>query len=92
MANHVFIDCTVAPGMFGSEYGVEVDTVAGEKVSFFVDRATITPNGSPQTGFLRVSQFSRKGGVARVLLPCEAFETGSRWVDVSTKLLHTHIA
>ena len=76
------VACMLGEGMFDNEYAVEIDLVDGQKVSLFADRALVVPRESSNNGYLKVSVVKEDGQVWTILLPSEAFETGSRWVQV----------
>jgi len=74
----VQIKCEIAEGMFAGEFAATIHGVDGN-VSLFVDEVLV----SQDRRWLRVTQVGDANGHTRVLLPSEAFETGSRWVDLS---------
>lgn len=80
-----WIPCSVSPGMFDSEVAAEINLAGGRKVSFFVDRSLIRlSSASAARGHLRVTVVKNgtHSGTRTVLLPCEAFENGSRWAQI----------
>ncbi|MGD0410948.1 MAG: hypothetical protein ABSC18_04535 [Verrucomicrobiota bacterium] len=77
----VLIPCKVQPGMFESEYAVEIQD-GPAKISLFADKSLVQERGD--SFFLEVYLVPANGeATARtVLLPTESFETGSRWLTV----------
>jgi hypothetical protein len=87
-AEFVRIPCSISKGMFGNEYAVEIELADGGKVSFFADKDIINNIDSTHTrGYIKVMSVGDQNGVKKVLLPCEAFESGSRWADVDENAL-----
>jgi hypothetical protein len=78
--NAGWLDCTIEPGMFPSEYAVEIDTADTGRVSLFAstDRVVVGPDG-PR---LKVDVLSDDSEQALIRLPDYAFEVGSRIVQV----------
>jgi hypothetical protein len=81
--NYFWIPVNVFPGMFSSEYSVELNLIDGKKVSFFADKSLIREQaGNKYT--LRVVLINRDAdkNMEDVMLPYETFETSSRWVTI----------
>jgi hypothetical protein len=76
------VACTLSEGMFENEYAVQIDLIDGKKVSLFADADLVKINGSKETGYLIVNIVKDESPAPTILLPSEAFETGSRWVQV----------
>lgn len=68
--------------MFGDEYAVEISLRDGRIVSFFADSSLVQTNGTQESGYVRVSVIEDNGSVSKVLLPSEAFESGTRWAEI----------
>ena len=80
------LPCTVGAGMFSSEVAVELKD--NEKtVSLFVSKELVVHRNGRD--FLRVTVVGPNGkpNYKTVLLPDEAFETGSRWLSVPEQIL-----
>ena len=77
-----WVAASVSPGMFDSEYAVELALANGSEVSFFVDKSLIVERGGKF--FLKVAKLTSASTPDKdlVLLPVETFETFSRWVEV----------
>ena len=77
----VLIPCKVQPGMFESEYAVEIQD-GPAKISLFADKSLVQERGN--SFFLEVYLVPTNGEATErtVLLPTESFETGSRWLTV----------
>jgi hypothetical protein len=78
----VRIPCSLSQGMFDNEYAVELTLSDGRIVSFFADKGLVQTNGTKLSGFIRVSVVGEAAGQSKILLPSEAFESGSRWIEV----------
>lgn len=76
------IPCNLSQGMFGNEYAVEVELSDGKIVSFFADKGLVETNDSKESGYIKVSVVLCGEGTSKILLPSEAFESGTRWVEV----------
>lgn len=81
----VLIDCSTSEGMFDTEVAVAIDTVDGP-VSLFADKGLVENAG--QGHRLRAYTGEVQAEATRVLLPTEAFETGSRWILVLNNRIH----
>jgi hypothetical protein len=68
--------------MFDNEYAVELTLIGGKTVSFFADKYLVKANGAKDSGFIKVGVVGEKAGQSKILLPSEAFESGSRWIEV----------
>jgi hypothetical protein len=77
----VLIPCKVQPGMFESEYAVELQD-GPARISLFADKSLVRERGD--SFFLEVYLVPANGEASErtVLLPTESFETGSRWLKV----------
>lgn len=81
-----WIPARVSSGMFSSEYAISVQTADGHDVSFFADKSLVKEQGNDSFVVkVTVVQVDPTKHKKRVLLPTEAFETSSRWVEVKTK-------
>jgi len=69
-------------GAFSSEYAVSVKCFDGKEVSLFADKTQVKIDGNKS--FLRATLVNTDSSHNKktVLLPTEAFETSSRWVDI----------
>ena len=76
----VWIPIETSTGMFSSEYMASLRTADGSQVSFFVDKSKVQE--SPHGNKLEVTLVSTSAERNTVLLPTEAFETSSRWVEL----------
>ena len=88
--NKAMVKCETDEGMFSNEKAVTLQSDGG-KVSLFADNDLITERKG--VSYLRVTNLSAKGTerLTRVLLPSEAFEKGTRWIDVSSDLVEENI-
>jgi len=68
--------------MFANEYAVSITLISGEVVTLFADQKLISKNGSQIDAYLNVNVVKSASGEPVVLLPTEALETGSRWIQV----------
>jgi len=74
-----YIECTVYPGMLGSEYGVEIE-VRGTTFSLFADKADVQVVGNvPGKGWLRV--LIQDEGANLISLPADTLEQGRRFLE-----------
>jgi hypothetical protein len=76
------IACSLSNGMFRNEYAVEIVIKGGKTCSFFVDKELVLLNGSESTGYIKASIIKDEGSDYTVLLPKEALEEGTRWVQI----------
>jgi hypothetical protein len=76
------IPCDLSQGMFDNEYAVELTVSGGKVVSFFADKCLVKTNGTTAHGLIKVGVAGEVAGQSKILLPSEAFESGSRWVEV----------
>ena len=85
-SRRVWIPCTIAEGMFSSEAAVEIQ-FDDKSVSLFADRSLIKKiKGKPHIQVILVGE-NGKPHQKTVLLPSEAFQTGSRWLSINERLL-----
>jgi hypothetical protein len=77
--------CKLSEGMFAGEWAVKVVSSQGQTVSLFASDTLISKNGSAGEGYLKVGVVSTSKSTSQVLLPVEAFETGSRWITVNRR-------
>jgi hypothetical protein len=82
MSSIIKVACTLSDGMFSNEYAVEISTKGGKVASFFLDKEFVLINGSKNTGHIRANLIKDEGSDCTVLLPKEAIEEGTRWVQV----------
>jgi hypothetical protein len=87
MASSKLLPCSVGDGMFSTEVAVELQTDSSKIVSLFVDKSLVVEKDGQF--FLRVTVVGDNGKPDHqtVLLPSEAFETGSRWLSVRESVL-----
>ena len=83
--NYALIPCEVSPGLFTNEQAVTIRLANGKTITLFADKTLIQDKDSKT--YLKVTKIdsgsrSKKSGKV-VLLPTEAFESGSRWLHVS---------
>lgn len=80
-----WITVTTSSGMFSSEYAVSLRLADGRDVSFFADRDLVKKTDGKS--LLKVTLVNSDPGHHKelVLLPTEALETSSRWVEVPTE-------
>lgn len=71
-------------GAFDSEYAVQIHSFDGREVSLFTDKQNVESSADGKS-FMKVYVLTSKPseGKERLLLPSEAFETSSRWLDVN---------
>lgn len=78
--NNHYIPVKIGPGMFSSEFSVEIKLIDGKIISLFADKCLIKEfDGVPM---LKVCLIKSEDDRKTVLLPSEAFETGSRWAEL----------
>ena len=78
-----WIPVETSDGAFTSEYAISIKCFDGQEVSLFADKAQVKTEGNQS--YLSVTKVDSDpmNHKQTVLLPTEAFETGSRWVDLS---------
>ena len=76
------LHCFLSNGMFQNEYAVEITVIGGKTASFFMDKELVFRNGSSHTGFIKTCIVKENTQDFTVLLPKEALEQGTRWVQV----------
>jgi hypothetical protein len=76
------IACTLSDGMFHNEYAVEIAISGGKTASFFMDKELVILNGSKRSGYIKANVIKKGPIDCAVLLPKEAIEEGTRWVNV----------
>ena len=72
--------------MFSTESKVSVSTYAHTNVSLYVDKQLLKKNDDRTYLSVFVGEDKFQGS-RDVLLPTEAFETQSRWVEVNSEML-----
>lgn len=79
-----WIRVNTSPGMFSSEYAISLRLADGREVTFFADKQLV--RSEEDRDFLKVTLVNSYPGLHKklVLLPSEAFETASRWAEVTT--------
>lgn len=82
--NKVRVLCTADNGLFSNELNVRLKSINGE-VSCFVDSGLVSHMNNKS--YLLVNIVSTHNDYSTVLLPSEAFENGSRWVNVPSTAL-----
>jgi hypothetical protein len=79
----VWLPVNISSGMFSNEFAVEITQNNGECISFFADGDLIKQKGNKQ--YLKVYEVGEENqGKKTILLPSEAFETASRWIEITT--------
>ena len=78
----VLVECSPSPGMFDTEVAVAIETVDGP-VSLFADLELLDESGPAPALRTYASKDAALADPVSLLLPSEAFETGSRWIRVS---------
>ena len=81
------LKCKVSEGQFRTEKAVSLILADGKNVSFFIDNSFIEDIESDN--YVKVGLFSKDPKEAMVQLPCETFETGTRWARVVNEDLKT---
>jgi hypothetical protein len=76
-----WIDVEVTKGMFSTEKAVFINLSDGQRVSLFADDSILRRDGSMWK--LKVTEIGRNRNKLKILLPSEAYETSSRWAEVS---------
>ena len=79
---YAFIPCEVSPGQFTNERVITLKLANGTKITLFADQNLVEVRDSQK--YLKVTKIEsekKKGKEEElVLLPTEAFESGSRWL------------
>jgi len=87
--NHTLIPCEVSPGQFANEQAVTLHLSNGQTITLFADKNLIESKDSRK--YLKVTKIESGSRKAKneeiVLLPSEAFESGSRWLRLSNNEL-----
>ena len=87
--NYTLIPCEVSPGQFANEQAVTIHLSNGKTITLFADKNLIEIRDTKK--FLKVTKIESEGRKVRneeiVLLPTEAFESGSRWLRFSNNQL-----
>ena len=80
-----WIPVDISNGMFSNEYSVVLKDLK-EKLSLYVDKSLVKED--EKGAFLKVYVIREDSGRNKkvVLLPSEAFETSSRWVEVKSEV------
>ena len=78
-----WIPVEISDGAFTSEYAISIKCLDGQEISLFADKTQVKTEGDQS--YLSVTKVNSDpiNHKRTVLLPTEAFETGSRWVDLS---------
>ncbi len=86
-----WIPVGITEGMFSNELIAEVKLANGNNVSLFADKDVVKNNGDKN--YLKVFATVKldKIETRTVLLPTEAFETSSRWIEVPSKEVNDDI-
>lgn len=85
LAPLIWIKVEVSKGMFSTEKAVFLKLFNGKQISIFADDSIL----QEQEGvwYLKVTKIqSEPDNKLLILLPSEAFETSSRWAEVSEQL------
>lgn len=90
MGQFAYLECSVGPGMFNSEYEILLD-LEGRKIAAVVGKETVEltrppVEGRPGAGWLRVRILDLAGDIALVDLPRPAFTSEPR-LKVPRKIL-----
>lgn len=80
-----FILVEVSDGMFSREYSINLKLSDGKVVSFFADRELVIYDGGKHKLKVTLVKKDEAHNTDLVLLPCETFETSSRWVTVNAQ-------
>jgi hypothetical protein len=83
----ITIPCLISPGMFPSEYAVEVEIDAHKKLSLFVQESDLEKiDVQKGTALLKVGLPENQTSEKTVLLylPEESLEMGNRWIEFSS--------
>lgn len=73
MTERVWLSCEIYPGMFSTEFAVQITTVDGEVLSFFLPKESVREVGA-ELGQIQVDLIDRGSDFGFVLLPRRAFE------------------
>jgi hypothetical protein len=73
MQNRVWLRCEIFPGMFSTEFAVQIKPINGELLSFFLPKDSVRELGS-DFGQIEVDLIDRGEGFGFVLLPIRSFE------------------
>lgn len=84
----VLVECDSSEGMFDSECAIGIDTADG-RISLFADRGLVSDQGGHSLLRTYAAVFPGSQGSWQVLLPTEAFETGSRWIRVDGRKIRS---
>ena len=77
----IYIDVQTSKGMFSTELAVTIKLHNGREISIFADKGLLKEeNGNWK---LKVTPIKKNSHSQVVLLPTEAFETSTRWAEVS---------
>jgi hypothetical protein len=76
-----WLQCTVTPGQFSSEYAVSAEKSDGSGFSLFAPRGVLKipqepSHDSPVEGLLRVDLWDQRGDLVIVRLPAQTLEDG----------------
>jgi hypothetical protein len=78
-----WIPVSLNKGVFKNEYSVSLKTIKGNNLSLFANESLIRKDDSKN--LLKVSLVNSTKCSKLILLPVEAIETGSRWVEVKSE-------
>jgi hypothetical protein len=73
----------VTDGMFSREYTINLKLSDGKVVSFFADKELVINEGGKYKLRATLVKRDESRNTDLILLPCETFETSSRWVTVN---------
>lgn len=80
-----WVAVTTSDGMFSSECVVELTVANGSKVSLFADKELLKEReGKTLLRAIHVGSDLQRG-TDLVLLPTEAFQTASRWIELQSE-------
>jgi len=86
-----WIPVGVTEGLFSDELIAKVKLANGENVSLFADKDVVKHNGDKNYLKVFATVKLEKVETRTVLLPTEAFETSSRWIEVPSKEVNDDI-
>jgi hypothetical protein len=73
MQKRVWLRCEIFPGMFSTEFAVQIKTVDGKLLSFFLPKDSVRELGA-DVGQIEVDLIDRGVNFGFVLLPIRSFE------------------
>src|SRR5262245_29732245 len=87
-----WLSCTLSPGLFSHEFGVDGEQFDGKPFSLFVPANTVKYEQEPKKGgspgWVRVGIMQKEGPIVLVRLPRQTFQNGP-FVTVKAEQLET---